>query len=130
MCKIVDETCDVHALVGRIVSRFSALEKRRARRVDALGIHTHTHTHTHTPAPSDADIYICIPGKMLAAAVSRRPEFPSAMFLAARGGGGGGGGAREGNGSALAVLSKAGADGGRVVAGEGCVDGLSVAAGI
>ena len=65
---------------------------------------------------------------MLAAAVSRRPEFPSAMFLAARGGGGGG--AREGNGSALAVLSKAGADGGRVVAEEGSVDGMSVAAGI
>ena len=73
---------------------------------------------------------------MLAAAVSRRPEFPSAMFLAARGGGGGGG-AREGNGSALAVLSKAGADGGRVAAGEGSVaagegsvEGLSVSAGM
>jgi hypothetical protein len=74
---------------------------------------------------------------MLAAAVSRRPEFPSAMFLAARGGGGGGGGAGEGNGSSLAVLSKAGADGGRVAAGEGSVaagegsvEGLSGSAGM
>ena len=70
---------------------------------------------------------------MLAAAVSRRPEFPSAMFLAARGDGGGGrggGGAREGNGSALAVVSKDGGRGGRVLAGEGSVDDLSASVGI
>jgi len=54
VCKILDDTCEIELVIQRIVARFASLETRRARRVDALG-------------------------KMLAAAVSTRPQFPSSL---------------------------------------------------
>ncbi len=52
MCQIIEDASDIGVVVARIVSRFAALEARRLRQVEALG-------------------------RMLSAAVTKRPEFPS-----------------------------------------------------